>query len=374
MFTSFYLMMPIIAMYLVDTFQTDTSVVGMVVSAYIITALITRPFSGYLVDRFDRRKFYIISFLIYAIFFAGYIVSNSVGSILLTRILLGASFSLVTTAANTLSIDVIPSSRRAEGIGYYGAIVVLAMAFGPMLGLYLIDLLSFKQMFVFATIVAWLGLSLTFLIKTTPRESVVKPPLSWDRFFVRDGVSIAMLASLLYLFYGVLMAYIALFVREIGAEISSASFFLAFSIGIIFSRVLSGRLLRKSLHHELLLASMSVVIVAGVLMLLNISGVTFLLSSLLLGGGFGLSGPTLQSMIVDLVPASRRGTANSTYFVALDLGSGLGMLVGGAVASIWSFHTLYAISIGLVVVALLLYIFYSRQDYSKRLLQRQYEL
>lgn len=231
MFTAFYLLMPIITTYIIDVFNADSSVAGVIASAYIITSLLTRPFTGFLVDRFDRRKFYIVVFAMFTIMMSGYILSTSLIGLFITRVALGASFALVTTAANTLAIDVSPSERRATAIGYFGAIVVLSMAVGPMLGLYLIETISFMGLFITAFVCSICGLVLTPFIKTRPREVVEHATLSLDRFFVREGATLAATIGLIYFFYGSLMVYVSLYIRESSISFSSASFFLSSQIG-----------------------------------------------------------------------------------------------------------------------------------------------
>ncbi len=367
MFTGFYLVMPIIAKYVVDKFHAEPSVAGVVVASYIITALLTRPFSGYLVDKYDRRKFYLIVFVCFSFFFTGYIISTSVSGLIITRILLGSSFALVTTASNTLAIDVIPSSRRGDGIGYYGAIIVLAMAVGPMLGLYLIELFTYKELFIFATCCSWAGVLVGCFVKTKPREAIIHERLSLDRFFLRDGLSIAAVISLMYFLYGTLMVYVAIYINECDIDINSGNFFLLFAVGVVISRLLVGKALRRGLYDLIIKSGSTIIIIAGALFSLYLTDITFPITSLLLGFGFGMLGPAIQSMIVDLVPAQRRGTANSTYFIALDFGSGIGMLVGGTIAHIWGFQSLYILGSAIVIIAFLLYLAFSQRDYLRRL-------
>ncbi len=366
MFTAFYMLMPIIAMYIIDEFHADASIAGVITSAYIITALLVRPFSGYLVDRFDRRKFYIVMLFIFTLMLCGYVLSDSLTDLLITRILLGGSFALVTTAANTLAIDVSPSDKRAVAIGYYGAIIVLSMAIGPMLGLYLINISSYTDLFMISILCSFCGFILTPFIKTRHREREPHIPLSWDRFFVKEGFALAGVVGLMYFFYGSIMVYVSLYIRECNLNFNSATFFMLFAFGIIISRLGMGMLLRKSEQHTLLMLGTIVIIISGTLFTLLLNNSSFIAVSLLLGMGFGIVGPAVQSMIVELVPASRRGTANSTYFTALDMGSGLGMLVGGSIASLWGYHGLYGVGVGLSILALILYLLCVRKRYSQR--------
>ncbi len=366
-FIAFYLMMPIIAMYVVDVFEAENAMAGVVAASYIFTALLMRPFSGYLVDKYDRRRFYLAVLLLFAVAFGGYIISQNIPQLIATRVLLGASFSLVTTAANTLFIDLIPSARRAEGIGYYGAIIVLAMAIGPMLGLYLIEVFSYAELFIFATCCAWVGLLVATFIRSKPRESVTHEPLSLDRFLLKSGIPIASVIAMLYFMYGTLMVYVSLYVREQGLSLNSGNFFMLFALGIIASRLLSGKLLRRGEHNAILVSGISIIILAGLIFTLYLTDVTLPIASILLGFGFGFVAPSIQAMMIDLVPASRRGTANSTYFIALDLGSGFGMLVGGSIAQLWSYQVLYLIGVGLAAVALAYYLLSARRSYLREL-------
>jgi len=366
MFFAFYLLMPVIAMYVIEEFGASPSVAGVVVSAYIITALIARPFSGYLVDKYDRRKFYLLSFALFTFFFFGYLIASSISMVFITRVLLGATFSLVTTASSTLAIDVIPSKRRAEGIGYFGAMTVLAMAIGPMAGLYLMELFSYEGLFVIAMISCGLGVLTAVFIKTKPRPKTTHAPLSLDRFFLKSGASIALIIALLSFINGTLMVYVSLYVKESGIDANAGDFFLFLAIGVIISRVLSGKFLNRGLHSTILQIGIITVIISSIVFIFFLNPMTFPISSLFLGIGFGLTAPSIQSMIIDLVPHNKRGTANSTYFIALDLGSGMGMLLGGLIADNFSYKTVYIVGLTLVVVSLIVYKLYSQKDYQKK--------
>ncbi len=367
MFFAFFLLMPIVAKYLIEEFNASSSLAGVVVSSYIITSVLARPFSGYLVDTFDRRKFYLITFSIFATLFIGYIIADSVSAIVVTRVLLGATFSFVTTAASTLAIDTIPSNRRAEGIGYYGAITFLAMAIGPMTGLYLIEAFDYQGLFIFAVASCFVGVVIASFIRTKPRARQEREALSFDRFFLKSGTSIALVVALFYVFYGTLMTYMPLYISEVGLTVNSGNFFLALSIGVIISRSLSGRFLYKGLYNLLLMLGGTIVVISTIIFIFFITNITFAIASFGIGIGFGLVVPSVQTMIVNLVAHNRRGTANSTYLIALDTGSGLGMLVGGTIANIFNYKIMYCFGLGFVILAMLIYRFYSRSNYNKHL-------
>ncbi len=368
MYSGFHLVMPIIAMYVTDTFSASASTVGFVVSVYVISALIARPFSGYLVDHFDRKRFYLVMLFIFSLLFIGYIVADSVGALIATRVALGAAFSLATTAGSTLAIDLMPASRRNEGIGYIGVVTILSMAIGPMLGLYIIEQFgSYDVLFRFAFVTAMLGFVAACFVHTEHREVRQHQTISFDRFIIKEAISISALMMFAYFSYGALMTYIPLYLKECGLTVNPAGYFLMLAAGIIFSRYISAKMLKRGLQSLMIQVAIVAMILALAVFVFLLNSVTFIIASFIIGVGFGLLSPSVQSMVVDLVPHNRRGTANSTYYVALDLGSGLGMLVGGVIAGAYGYKAAFVVGLALSVISFIYYTIYAKNHYAKQL-------
>lgn len=57
LYFAFYLLTPLLPLYLSEHFNASKDIIGLVLSGYVIAALIFRPFSGYMVDSFNRKKF-----------------------------------------------------------------------------------------------------------------------------------------------------------------------------------------------------------------------------------------------------------------------------------------------------------------------------
>ena len=125
---AFYMLMPTMPVYLVEELGISTSEVGMVLSSYTIGLLCVRPFSGYLVDCFSRKPLYVFAFTIFACLFAGYWFAMTVYTIMAVRFIQGGFMGLTSVSGNTITIDVIPSKRRGEGMGFYGLTINLAMS------------------------------------------------------------------------------------------------------------------------------------------------------------------------------------------------------------------------------------------------------
>lgn len=147
LFFAFYLILPILPFYLQDQFDADKSMIGFILSCYTIAALCIRPFSGYLLDTFARRPLYLLAYSVFMVIFAGYMIASLLSIFIVLRILHGFAFGMVTVSGNTIVIDILPSSRRGEGIGYYGLANNTAMSFGPMTGLFMHTSFSYETIF-----------------------------------------------------------------------------------------------------------------------------------------------------------------------------------------------------------------------------------
>jgi len=166
LFFAFYVLTPLLPLYLSEHFGATKDVIGLVLSGYTVTALLFRPFSGYVVDTFPRKKVLLICFTAFAIFFAGYLAASTLLLFLIVRTLHGGPFGALTVANSTVAIDVLPSSRRTEGIGYYGLSNNLAMAIAPTIGIFVYQWSgSFELLFWMALIVAFAGLLVDSTVK-----------------------------------------------------------------------------------------------------------------------------------------------------------------------------------------------------------------
>ncbi|MFR7822309.1 MAG: MFS transporter [Odoribacter splanchnicus] len=62
------------------------------------------------------------------------------------------------------------------------------------------------------------------------------------------------------------------------------------------------------------------------------TSVIFLVIALLQGVAFGTMFPAFNTLFVNLGTNSQRGTATSTYLTSWDVGIGIGLMCGGAIA------------------------------------------
>ena len=155
LYFAFYILTPLLPLYLSDQFGATKDTIGIVLSGYTWAALLIRPFSGFIVDCFDRRKALLTFFFLFFLFFAGYIAASTLLMFAIVRTVHGAPFGALTVANQTVAIDVLPSERRNEGMGYYGLSNNLAMAIAPSVAIYIYQMTGdFSILFWIALFVA----------------------------------------------------------------------------------------------------------------------------------------------------------------------------------------------------------------------------
>lgn len=334
MFFAFYLITPILPIYLDTEFAADKDMIGFVLSGYVVAALIVRPFSGFIVDSFDRKKVLIICFFAFFVCFTGYIGASTILMFALIRTIHGLPFGATTVANSTVAVDVLPSSRRNEGMGYYGLSNNLAMAIAPTAGIYVYSNTgNFRLLFWISLAVAFAGVLAVASIKTKARIKVVnKPKMSLDHFFLSRGWLLAVNTLLFGLCWGVMSNYVAIYSKEkLGITDGAGIFFAIVATGLVISRLSGAKSLREGKLTQNALQGAFLTAI-GLSLFASAPGMwAYYLSPFLIGLGNGRMYPAFLNMFINMARNDQRGTANSTILTSWDLGMGIGILAGGMI-------------------------------------------
>lgn len=348
---SFYVLMPTLPFHLMDRLGLDEAMAGAVLASYVIAALLVRPFSGFIVDHVNAKHAYLVALGAYVLCTAGYLLAASVAAFVAVRIGIGLTFAVLSTASNTQAIDIIPSVRRGEGIGYFGLMSSLAMAMGPMAGLWLMDHYPFAVLFDVAVAAGAGGLVLAALVRSPAKvRATDSAVLSLDRFLLVRGIPLAVNLAVIGLAYGMLLAFAAVYGKQVGAQ-NTGWFFTLMAVGMMAARSFSGRLIDAG-HVVAVTHGGTAGIVLGLAAMVLLPGqLPFYLGGVLIGAGFGIVYPAYQTMMVNLGSHAQRGTAVATYFTALDVGIGAGMVLAGVIAARFGLSAAFAGGALLVMVA-----------------------
>ena len=372
LFFAFYILAPLLPLYLYEQFGASKDIIGVVLSGYTVTALLSRPVSGFLVDAFDRKRILMGFYALFFVFFAGYIAVGSLLLFALVRTLHGGAFGGLNVANSTVAIDVLPSSRRNEGIGYYGLSNNFAMALAPSAGIALYQHTGrFELLFWVALVVAGLGMAIDQSVKL-PKQTVVKEkrPLSIGRFFLLRGWLLAVNMVFFGFCFGVLQNYLAIYSKEVmGVTTGTGVFFILLSSGLVVTRLIGAKALRKGrLTQIAAVGALLSTLGYGIFVFCN-NSVGYYLSPLLIGLGNGSIWPAFMNMTINVAGDDQRGTANSTLLVSWDIGMGMGLLLGGVMAEhagyAFAFHSVVAMQL----VGTVLFLLATRKFFLRRRLR-----
>ena len=369
---SFYLLTPLLPIYLSENFAAPKDVIGTVLFGYSVTVLLIRPFSGYLVDSFDRKKILMGCLCFYFILFSGYLAAVSLAVFAIIRTVHGGPFGAATVANSTVAIDVLPSSRRNEGIGFYGLSNNVATAIAPTAGILLYSSTgNFNILFIISLVVASLGFWISSTVTIPEKEKIRnKTKLSLDRFFLVAG---ALLAANMLCFgfcYGVLSNYLAIYGKEkLGLTNSTGIYFMLLSIGLILSRFQGAKALREGKLVKNAAEGIILSTFGYTLFVATDSMTGYYTSAVLIGLGNGHLWPAFQNMMINLAHNNQRGTANSTLMTSWDAGVGIGILAGGFLAEKIDYSAAFWTVAGVHIVGLALYFVFTKSYFLKHKLR-----
>ena len=370
---SFQMLIPTLPVYVSER-GGDELAVGMVISVFTISALLTRPFAGKALDSVGRRKVLFIGLLSFILCTLGYYWMTTVFLILSLRFLHGIGWGISTTAYGTIVSDLTPQQRRGEGLGYYGLAANFAMALAPLVGIWAMNELGFGQVFLISVIIGTVGLVLSQFIhypesqpKPQTNTVIAKSKEPFYKGLVEGKVLFpSLLVMIIAVTYGGIVSFITLFGQETGLA-NVGWFFLAYAGVLMITRPFAGKLFDRKGHAWVLLPGI-VIMALGLMTLSFADSISILVvSALLYGAGFGAVQPSLQAWAINLVSANRRGAANGTFFSAFDLGIGLGAMILGMVANVSSYAIMYRFSVIMTVLFIIVYGWYLVKERGNKL-------
>lgn len=369
LYFAFYLLTPLLPLYLSETFGATKDTIGIVLSGYTVAALIVRPFCGYVVDSFSRKKVLMLCLSGFAVFFAGYIAAGTILMFAICRTLHGGPFGAVTVANSTCAIDVLPSSRRNEGIGLYGLSNNFAMAIAPSIGIYLHNMVdSYMILFWIAFVVAISAVLIAWTIRL-PEKDIIrnKEKLSLDRFFLTRAWLLAINIAMFGFCWGVLSNYLAIYSKEVlSITGGTGTYFALLSMGLFSSRLQGRKALSQGKLTQNAAEGMLISLVGFTLFVAIPHPVAYYLSAILIGLGNGHLYPAFLNMFVHVARHDQRGTANSSILTGWDLGFGIGCLLGGIVAEHFGYTATFWMVAAENAVSVILFFLASRQFFDRR--------
>ncbi|MBS8266343.1 MFS transporter [Mesobacillus boroniphilus] len=359
MMLSMYLLIVTMASYAIDTYDASSSMAGLASSIFIIGVLSARLYAGKEIARIGSKKMLIGGILFFVLITALYLIPSNIYVLLIVRFLHGIGIGFAATATGTIVAQVVPKSRKGEGISYFSLSVILSTAIGPLIGLPMINEFGYESMFIFSLVV---GIS-CLPIALTVKEPVVdyqaqggkSQGFSLANYLEPNALPASIVMFVIALAYSGTLSFIASFAKEAGLIEAGSMYFFVYAMAVLFSRPFTGKLMdakgANSVVYPALLA-----FAAGMYVLSQAnSTVVFLLGAALIGLGYGNFQSVAQTIAIKMTPPHRMGLATSTFFIMMDIGIGVGPFLLGYMIPDYGYRGLYLAMVPLIIIGVIIY-------------------
>lgn len=350
----------------------DNSISGLLFGLFMFTAILFRPLFGTLSDDKSRKIVLIIGLIIGVLISVSYLAAISIGLLLFLRSLHGIGFSATTNASGTIISDILPGSRLAEGVGYFGLSITLATAVGPALSIFIISAFNYDVLFLVASFIGvfalFCGLFVDYEKKepfATHKSSVTKAKRTVaEVMFEKSALPAALVTAFIFLAMGSIMTFIPIYAISLGIE-DVGLYFIVYSIALLSTRIAGGKLADKYNETLVVIPGMILMTLSFVILAYATSISGFIISGVLYGLGLGFVDPILNAIMIRLCPPTRRGAGNSTLFTAKDIGGGVGAVIWGFISMNVGFRPVYLFCALSIVLAFAAYHFILRKQMKK---------
>ncbi|MEW8970995.1 MFS transporter [Mesobacillus jeotgali] len=359
MMLSMYLLIVTMASYATDAYDASTSMAGLASSIFIIGVLFARLYGGKEVARIGSKKMLIGGILFFVLITALYLVPSNIYVLLVVRFLHGVGIGFASTATGTIVAQVVPASRKGEGISYFSLSVILSTAIGPLIGLPMISQFGYESMFIFSLIVGMLCLPIAFMVKEpvvdSSAEGAHSGGFSLARYLEPNALPVSIVMFVIALAYSGTLSFIASFAKEANLTEAGSMYFFVYAMAVLFSRPFTGKLMDAKGANFVAYPAM-IAFALGMLVLSQAtSGAVFLLAAALIGLGYGNFQSVAQTVAIKMTPPHRMGLATSTFFIMMDIGIGVGPFLLGYMVPDYGYRGLYMAMVPLIIVGVFIY-------------------
>ncbi len=357
---SIAILLPTLPDYL-DTVGFKQQQVGLIIGAFAIGLLATRPIVGKLVDIKGRKLVLLIGTAVVAIAPLGYLAFTSMPLLMVVRVFHGISIAAFTTAYSALVVDLAPPKQRGEIIGLMSLTNPVGVALGPAIGGYLQVLGLYSTIF-------WIAIgcgTISFIaatqlpnrrIERNLEETEPVAGISIWKILTNPALGIPALVLLLIGFpFGAIHTFLPLYIKTLHIDFNPGLFYTIAAMASFSSRSVIGT--RSDLYGRgIFIAGSLCCYTAGLACLATAhSQTSFIFGAILEGLGSGTLMPMTVALVADRSLPQQRGQVLSICITGLDLGIAIAAPVFGLIAKDLGYPGIFTIGTGMAASAIIVF-------------------
>ena len=327
---------------------------GMIGGLMNFCALLCRPFIGNLSDRISKYRLTFLGTILMSLGCLGYFLAKSSWVVVLARVVNGVGFSCCSVCLSVWMSNLLPRDRIGSGMGIMGTMNALAMAVAPAIGICVYQALGYRTAFAIAVVFALCdALVIQFVRdKGRPAAGAAASAGRSIRIWDRNVLPVAAIVMLFAIPYCATQSFLVSYVEARGVRVAVSLYFPAYAVILFTLRIAMKNLFDKlSFDTFILISSVSAFLGMLLLTVMKTNG-EMLLAAAFMAGGYGVMYSVCQSTAILMAGEGRRGLANSTYYIGLDLGMTFGPLLGGLLYGNVDIHWFYPLLMATIPLSL----------------------
>ena len=358
----FVSLMTFMALYAAERFQTNDTAAGFAASSFVVGAGLVRLVIGKYLDFIGRKRTLIFSLAVFVLSSLLYPLTDHYALLIVIRIVQGTMFGIISTAVTSAVLDIIPLSRRSEGLGYFSLAATLGMAIGPLAAVEIQKIASSEWVFHFTAACAVVS-----LLAVLPMRIKEHPPNDEDyaqRWRLRGSdlldvkvLPVAVIAFLSAIGYALITTYLPPYLVGRGMTEAASLFFVVFALAMLGVRLFAGRVHDR--RGENAVIPWALLAFAMALTLIAFADTIWLIIIAAVLGGIGQGGavPSLQAVGISRTTPDRIPIATSTHYLALDAGIAVGPVALGFMIPLAGYPGLYLVGAAVLLGSIVVYWF-----------------
>ncbi|HEH8439337.1 TPA: MFS transporter, partial [Staphylococcus aureus] len=338
------------------------TVIGIVMGAYMLTAMVFRPWAGQIIARVGPIKVLRIILIINAIALIIYGFTGLEGYFV-ARVMQGVCTAFFSMSLQLGIIDALPEEHRSEGVSLYSLFSTIPNLIGPLVA---VGIWNANNISLFAIVIIFIALTTTFFgyrvtfaeQEPDTSDKIEKMPFNavtvFAQFFknkelLNSGI-IMIVASIVF---GAVSTFVPLYTVSLG--FANAGIFLTIqAIAVVAARFY----LRKYIpsdgmwHPKYMVSVLSLLVIASFVVAFGpqVGAIIFYGSAILIGMTQAMVYPTLTSYLSFVLPKVGRNMLLGLFIACADLGISLGGALMGPISDLVGFKWMYLICGMLVIV------------------------